>query len=638
MLRLIDCTFDGLAGFSELHLSDLKTVTTFIGPNGGGKSTVLRVIRMALEILKLGTFCNALPEHEAWDHFTKATLTFTKSEPFTKKEITDLFPGQATKLAVTITCDDKNYLIQSLTIGDISILAPPSVSTKEDLIKAEEEISKRVNEIAKNEANIMQHQQSQNMHVQVSKWRQDIPELNANLESAKAYLKKLNQIEFEFTNPVSTQEFKRDQADNLLRSIGFPAARYISTNANHDAHIQGLIEHLFTQKKGNWREHNKYINAIEKLKHILQAHVDVFEGQVKNNLTVNDIDHAKASTGTVATLSFYSVTTLDDPNGIVLWDEPENGLHPTRRHRLLEMMFDDSRQFFIASHSPEFAPVFSDEGRVFRCSSSFDNSKSNVILSVTHIADRRDAFATLELLGVDPARTLFTANVVIWVEGPTELLFYRHWLTPHLTALNLYEGFHYAFMQYGGALINYLSVADDGQFESTFDLLSVCRHPIVLVDWDHDSDAGTTPVRELLKTGAQKMYDGIEKVNKERPNAGRFLITGGREIENYLPNAAIKYAMTSVWKPSKEQLAIIEANDLDVAQYDSFDEKIEEYLKSLDIVDAKGKSCGRSLWKNKVVMMQHALKFPDFKAEDLRWNCASQLSEIRKFVQDKVHQ
>ncbi|RUL66013.1 hypothetical protein EKH79_04775 [Dyella dinghuensis] len=633
MLRLSSCNFEGLKGFEKLELTDLKRVTTLIGPNGSGKSTTLRAIRLAFEILKKRTCCDELPDHEDWYRFSKATLSFTYDEPAFGKLVTDIFSGEEGPITVVITCDEKTSLIESLTVRGVSMSSPQSIPTKTNLSKVESEISQIEDEIKKNQASIQQNQQAQHMISQVQAWRANATTLQSNLESAKSRFNEFNKLEFEFSDLRPSRELTREQADLLLGEIGFPMFRYIGTDANHNDRIQGLVDHLFVQKSSQRKEFDKYLDAIEKLKHVLQAQVDVYQRHGKNFLTVNDIEYRKASAGTLVALSFYGVTRLDESNCVVLWDEPENGLHPTRRHRLLELMFEDSRQFIVASHAPEFAPVFNNDGRVFRCTSAFDDA--NVKLYAERIANRRDAFDALEILGVHPARTLFTANVVIWVEGPTELLFYRHWLTPRLSSHNLHEGFHYTYMQYGGALINYLSVADHDQFESTFDLLSVCRHPIVLVDWDRDSGPGATPIRELLKTGAQKMHDGIASMNKDRAEAGCFLITQGREVENYLPNASIKHAMISVWKSSKDHHQKLGSTDFDVGQYESFDEVLDEYLVSQSITSADGKSLGKSLWTNKVAIMQSALEFPGLKEEDLRWKCVEHLREIEQFVLKK---
>jgi predicted ATP-dependent endonuclease of OLD family len=88
-------------------------------------------------------------------------------------------------------------------------------------------------------------------------------------------------------------------------------------------------------------------------------------------------------------------------------------------------MDSDARQYILATHAPEFAPVSTNKGKVFRCTGTYTNDTTEIHLSINLAADRRDAFTVLEALGVHPSRTLFTANVVIWVEGPTELLLKR---------------------------------------------------------------------------------------------------------------------------------------------------------------------------------------------------------------------
>lgn len=58
-------------------------------------------------------------------------------------------------------------------------------------------------------------------------------------------------------------------------------------------------------------------------------------------------------------------------------------------------------------------------------------------------------------------------------------------------------------MQYGSALIAYLSVVDAAHVESTFDLLSLCRNPTIIVDSDLRGDPMGRAPEQWLKPGAR---------------------------------------------------------------------------------------------------------------------------------------
>jgi hypothetical protein len=443
----------------------------------------------------------------------------------------------------------------------------------------------------------------------------------------------------QLSNAETPIGLKRDEVDAFFGGFELPILQYVDARQLHEKAIPALITKLLKEKKGRKQSHSLYAEAMARLSHLLQADVDVSEVDGKEELHINGVPCQRASSGTQISLSFFGLTRLGEPGRIIVWDEPENGLHPTRRVRLLDLMFSDGRQFVLATHAAEFAPVFSDNGKVFRCASTYDVDSTEVKLSVGLVADRRGAFEALEAIGVHPARTLFTANVVIWVEGPTELLFFRHWLTPRMRKRNLVEGFHYTFMQYGGALISYLSIADKAQLESTFDLLSMCRHPIVVVDSDLRSEPKDDLPGNFLKKGAAYLLGEIDKLNAERPCAALFLWTAGREIENYWPESAIWHAIESLWKGYKNHRESLQRKPLVVGSYDSYYRALEDHFVELNVVDSNGDDLtgvpkGRSIWgaANKVEMMRSALTMQGLTEADLKLDCANRLAEIERFV------
>jgi hypothetical protein len=202
------------------------------------------------------------------------------------------------------------------------------------------------------------------------------------------------------------------------------------------------------------------------------------------------------------------------------------------------------------------------------------------------------------------------------------------------------EGFHYTFMQYGGALISYLSIADEAQLESTFDLLSMCRHPIVIVDSDLRSDPKGVLPRDFLKRGAARLLEEIDKLIGQRPGAAMFLWTAGREIENYLPESAIWHAIESLWKGYSDYKGSLKSKPLVIGSYDSYDEALKQHFVGLNVIDCdnddpqKRLPKGRSIWgaPNKVEMMRNALTMKSLTEADLKLDCAARLTEIENFV------
>jgi hypothetical protein len=470
--------------------------------------------------------------------------------------------------------------------------------------------------------------------------QQEVATLKQSLATKQQEIQIKKRVNVQLSGKDQQQEHARLDVDRFLALLAFPIVNHVDANQIYANVIPQLIDKLLDLKKGKKAEGKEFADKHKRLEHLLQSDVDIFEdAKGSKGININGLPYLRASAGTQIALSFFGLTQLSEQNCIILWDEPENGLHPTRRSRMLELMFNDGRQFILATHASEFAPVFAEQGKVFRCDASFDSNSTQIHLRVQHVADRRDAFMALEALGVHPAKTLFTANVVIWVEGPTELLFYRKWLVPRLEKRGLHEGFHFTFMQYGGALISYLEVADEGHFLSTFDLLSMCRHPVVIVDSDLKAEPSGNP-EDYLKKGAARLLNEINQLNHKRPDGAMFVWTAGKEVENYLPESAIWYAVSSVWKSYETYQAQLAKEKLSVGKFDVYHQVLEKHFCDAGVVDpAKDsndppKAKGRSLWgaPNKVEMMNLALSMPDLKEESLKWGCSSLLQKVEEFI------
>ncbi|MFX1735384.1 AAA family ATPase [Paraburkholderia sp. A1RI_3L] len=639
---LVNCKLSGLAGFSTLELKDLNSLTALIGPNGTGKSSILNTLRLVFEILGKNTLSDLLPKHDPWNRFNSAYLEFSSQNPLNTSGLSEHVGEGHQTMRIEVICDDSTFCVNRIEFPDHSLdFSASQQLTRSAISDAERSVQEAMETIRSIETQMRQlpPQNQHTMTPQLDVARKSLPERQEQL--------RLKNLVKSTSSSTGEQTFQRSDVDSFLKELSLPSFEYIDVDASHllESNIPKFIHQLMAQKKGRKSEFKKYDLTVKRLNHLLQADIDLSEeaggGQ---SLHINGAPYGKASTGTKVSLSFFGLTRLIDQNCIVLWDEPENGLHPTRRSRILDLIFEDGRQYVIATHASEFAPVFTSGGRVFRCIADYNEENLDVRLGVNPIATRREAYSALEALGIHPAKTLFTANVVIWVEGPTELLFYRRWLTKRLSDKGLREGFHYTFMQYGGALISYMSAADDAHFLSAFDTLSVCRHPIIVVDSDlrHAPEKNSSP-SDYLKAGARRIFNQINLLNKERPRAAMFAWTGGREVENYLPEKAVAHAVTVVWKSFEKYADQVSLDGLKIGQYEAYHEAISDFLTTADIVDSgtngtsKALAKGRSAWgsDNKVEFMEAALSMPGLNENDLRWDCVELLDKIEQFVLEK---
>jgi hypothetical protein len=154
-------------------------------------------------------------------------------------------------------------------------------------------------------------------------------------------------------------------------------------------------------------------------------------------------------------------------------------------------------------------------------------------------------------LGIIPGDALLS-NVVIWVEGPSELLWVRAWLREYLKlnpsgkGRNLIEGLHYSILMTAGNLIANQSFVespiekDQSSASEKSRLVRVNPNPFLIMD--HDVQAGEKKARTL------RLFNEIREHNLNFPDLSPvstpFLqiediilpngwILRGRELENY---------------------------------------------------------------------------------------------------------
>lgn len=636
MIKLQSIRFHGLNGFGTLELEDLGRVTSLTGPNGSGKTTILKVLDQVFGMLGKKTVCDVLPDSEAWHRSEEVALVFQGAGECALDAFGGHFLGEDGTIRVEISLDKKHFAITAVAWGDASIAIERAPSASAIAI-LEEELASSKDALRKSEdartSLVSNRPVNDHNHMGRLKAAEDeIKGITAAIKSKSEQLEAREQVGVLFGSESAPKSFHRDEVDDFLKALPIPSLHYVNPLGFYENAIPDLVKELVALKVGREVEVRRFNDARARLSHLIQSDVDIWAKNDAFDMHIRGVQYKKASSGTKVSIAFFGVTRMEDPNRIIVWDEPENGLHPTRRAMVLQLMLDDERQYFVATHASEFVPFLHNEGKAFRCDATYTDDAEYPNLSVRHVADRRDAFEVLEALGVHPARTLFTASVVIWVEGPTELLFYRHWLGRRLEKRRLVEGFHYTFMQYGGSLISYLSVADEIVADSALDVLSICRHPVVLVDSDFKAAPEGAP-QESLKGGARKLLAQIDAMNASRDGAGLFQWTAGREIENYLPGEAILHAASQVWSGFKHFESQLNARALTVGQFESYEKALEGHVIAAGATD-EGKAQGRTLWGagNKVEMMRAALGFPDLVESELLWDCTASLAEIEAFV------
>jgi AAA ATPase domain len=361
-----------------------------------------------------------------------------------------------------------------------------------------------------------------------------------------------------------------------------PAKRIFggSGQAFDDLSGKGLIDHLAAIQNPDYhqREELKKFEAINTFLREVTGKPDarIEVPSSKEHLLVHMDEKvlplSALGTGIHEVILIASFCTIHD-GGVMCIEEPEIHLHPLLQKKLINYLVTrTSNQYFIATHSSAF--IDTPGASVFHVSN--DGTQSSIRPMLT----KAERHSILDDLGYR-ASDLLQSNMVIWVEGPSDRLYLRHWISEYDDELK--EGIHYSIMFYGGSLISHLSASDEF-LEEFIKLRDLNRNLAIVIDSDREFDGAP------LKPHAARIVEEMNSGN------GMVWVTDGREVENYVPSEKIQGALKEIH--SRTYLAAAKLGKFDHSFYfyrkKSSSEGGRELCKLGDKVGVAGIVCAQS--------------------------------------------
>ena len=211
------------------------------------------------------------------------------------------------------------------------------------------------------------------------------------------------------------------------------------------------------------------------------------------------------------------ICTKEKPASVFLFEELENNLHPALQRRLFNYIYSYAIEHdiivFMTSHSHvSINCYFGKESANIYHVEKVDGDST--VKKIENYLDKAELLDDLDVRASD----LLQSNGIIWVEGPSDRIYIKKWLS--LVEPSLKENEHYQFAYYGGRLLSHYTGATEEN--DLIKILLTNRNSAIVIDSDKQN-------RQSTINETKRRIQGEFDTNK------LFCwITKGKEIENYI--------------------------------------------------------------------------------------------------------